>query len=129
MDKIVARKLRGHKQAISLLALITQQYPELREANLSQIIARLSPARHSSDFRSVRWFGQSYRFTPAQAIIVSQLWGAWLNGTPEMGSAALLEAADMVSDKISELFKNSEAWGKMICTDNKGIYWLSPESP
>lgn len=126
MDKVVAQKERGYKQAVCLFSLVIRHYPELREANLSQIIARLSPARHSSDFRSVRWFGSDYVFTPAQARIVSQLWAAWQNGTPRMGAAALLEICDMISDRISELFKNSDAWGKMVCTDNKGIYWLQP---
>lgn len=126
MTREALRKERGYNQAVSLFSTIIKYYPELHDANLSQIIARLSPARHSVDFRCVRWFGQDYCFSPSQAIIVSQLWAAWLHGTPKMGAAALLEACDMISDRISEIFKNSDAWGTMVCTDNRGVYWLQP---
>lgn len=126
MATLVDRKLHYYKQAKKLLAFITDTYPELPRQELSRIVARLSPARHSPDFRSVRWFGQTFTFTPAQSIIVRELWAAWEHGTPKVGAAVLLEASDQVSDKISELFKRSEAWNVMVRTDGNGHYWLQP---
>lgn len=124
MSPLAVRKTRGYKASLFLAKVIDELYPELREANLSQIVARLSPARHSDDFRSARWFGTTYTFTPSQAVIVRELWKHWKRGTPRVGAAALLEAADMISDRISELFKRSPAWGEMIRTDGGGGYWL-----
>lgn len=126
---LVDKKIKSLHHAKQLLAFLTINYSELRDANLTQIIARLSPARHSCDFRSVRWYGNDYHFSPAQSLIVQALWNALENKTPRVGARALLRAADMVSDKISDLFKEHPAWGSMICTDTKGNYWLSePEN-
>jgi hypothetical protein len=41
--------------------------------------------RHSQDFRSVIWYGTEYTFTGYQAAVVSQVWQAWQNGTPDLG--------------------------------------------
>jgi hypothetical protein len=124
MATLVDRKTRAYRQAKQLLAFITANYPELPRKELSKIVDRLSPARHSPDFRSVKWFGQSFVFTPAQSVIVRELWQAWEHGTPKVGAAALLEASAQISDKISELFKRSEAWNVMVRTDGNGYYWL-----
>lgn len=127
MSRRIERKLRGYRHARALSAIINLYYPDLVSATLPEIVARLSPVRHSDDFRSVSWFGVIYCFSPGQAVIVRELWKAWRNGTPFVGAAVLLEAADMVSDKISQLFKGHPAWGTMIRTDSKGIYWLHIE--
>lgn len=126
MATLVERKLKAYSALKKISALVDVHYPALRDAKLSQILARLSPARHSADFRSVRWFGTDYAFTPSQAAIIRQLWRAWENNTPKVGAGRLLSATDLVSDKISELFKRSEAWGVMVKTDGVGVYWLSP---
>lgn len=126
MSDLVARKVRSYNQARSLAAFLDMQYPELRDANMSQIVARLAPARHSPDYRSVRWFGVTHSFSPSQAVIVRCLWEAWRNGTPSMGAASLIEAADMVSDRVADLFRGHEAWGNMVQSDGKGRYWLVP---
>lgn len=121
----VERKKKGYQHARQLLSLVAIHYPELYNATLPEILARLSPARHSSDFRCVAWFGQDYVFSPSQAVVVRELWKAWVHGTPKVGAACLLEAADMESDRISELFRKHEAWGTMI-RNEQGVYWLQP---
>lgn len=91
----------------------------------------------------MNWLGTAYEFSIAQSRVIKPLWKAWENGTPQMGSAALLEAAGMVSDKLSVIFQGHEAWGTMIRYEevsdeelaiekankikrkNRGIYWLS----
>lgn len=125
MATLVDRKLRAYEALKKISALVDAHYPHLRDATLSQVLARLAPARHSPDFRSVRWFGKTYAFTPAQSVIVRVLWAAWEHGTPKVGAATLLESADMVSDRVADLFKRSDAWGKMVCSDGAGNYWLN----
>src|SRR5262245_25510097 len=71
-------------------------------------------ARHSLDFRSVHWFGRDFAFTPNQAACVKVLWGAWANGTPDVGDPTLLTAADCGSDRLVDVFKHNPAWGTMI---------------
>lgn len=124
MTQVVARKLKAYKASQYVLKIVAEYYPHLKKASLIRISDRLSPARHSDDFRQVRWFGRDFEFTPAQAAIVDVLWRHWENGTPRVGADPLLHAADMVSDRVSHLFKGSEAWGTMIGTDSVGHYWL-----
>lgn len=126
MTPLIARKLQAYNALKKISALVDVHYPALREATLTQLIARLSPARHSADFRSVKWFGTPYDFNATQAAIVAELWKAWEMGTPKVGAGRLLSASDMVTDKVSEVFKRSTAWGTMIQTDGIGVYWLSP---
>lgn len=89
-------------------------------------------ARHSSDFRSVRWYGVDYCFTEAQAAIVAALWKAWENGTPELGARYLLGIAKLESDRLPDVFKEKgqyhPAWGTMIQTNvgSKGAARLCP---
>lgn len=122
--KLVARKLRSFHNARQLAAFLAIHYPTLQGATLPEIVARLSPARHSADFRSVKWYGTAYQFNATQSAIVHQLWQAWELGVPHVGAGRLLSASDMISDKVSEVFKTHPAWGTMVRTDNKGTYWL-----
>jgi len=72
------------------------------------------PARHSPDFRSVRWFGTDYTFTATQAAIVKVLWEAWERDTSNVGSETLLEAADSKTSRLVDAFRNHPAWGTLI---------------
>lgn len=118
------RKCKAYRAALYLTQIIIKDYPHLKGASIDEILDRLAPCRHSDDYRSVRWFGLSYTFTPGQAAVVSVLWTEWERGTPKVGAGPLLHAADLVSDKVSVLFRGHEAWGSMIQTDNNGMYWL-----
>ncbi|MBL8824848.1 MAG: hypothetical protein JNJ77_19840 [Planctomycetia bacterium] len=125
LPPVVTRKLKAYSALKKIAALVEVEYPHLRNASLSKIIARLSPRRHSPDFRSVVWDGKHYIFTPGQAAIVEVLWKALNRGTPKVGAGPLLHAADLVSDKVSKLFAGHPAWGTMIMTDGVGVYWLA----
>ena len=125
MSPVVVRKLKAYAALKKIAALVDVEYPHLRNASLSKIIARLSPRRHSPDFRSVFWDGAHHHFTPGQAAIVEVLWRGMERGTPKVGAGPLLHAADLVSDKVSKLFAGHPAWGKMILTDGNGVYWLA----
>lgn len=63
-----------------LAALLQQALPTLDAAPATE----LGDYDHSPDFRSVRWFGESYTFTENQALRVKLLWENWERGTPDV---------------------------------------------
>ena len=71
-------------------------------------------AAHSPDFRSVRWFGQTYTFSPNQAACVKLLWENWESKTPEVGLHCILETAGVVATPPDHVFRGHAAWGTMI---------------
>ena len=82
-------------------------------------------ASHSPDFRSVRC-GPLYSFSAAQAACIKVLWNAWKNGTPEVGDATILEAAESETARLSDVFRGHPAWGSMIVpgsTKSGGANW------
>jgi hypothetical protein len=82
-------------------------------------------ARHSTDFRSVHWFGTKYSFTPNQAAAVKILWENWENGTPEVGVDTLASEIDSDATRARDIFKGHPALGGMICPgQTKGTYQL-----
>ena len=84
----------------------------------------------STDFRSVRWFGTLYEFTPKQAPMVETLYENWLAGSPDVGDETLLDAWDPErrgNPRIQSIFRNHPAWGTMIVRGGtKGSRRLQP---
>jgi len=83
---------------------------------------------HSDDFRSVRWYGTMYFFTANQAHVIRLLHKNWLAGTPDVGNETLLLAVDREAPpaRLDALFRDNEAWGKMIVAgETKGTHRLS----
>lgn len=72
--------------------------------------------RYSTDFRSVRWFRETYSFTASQAPVVELLYKNWKAGTPDVGDETLLSAVDPEAPpaRLSTLFRKHPAWGNMI---------------
>jgi len=91
----------------------------------SDVIRELAPARHSSDFRSVHWYGIDYTFTAGQAACVSVLWKDWQNGTPDVSQEHVLGNAGAESRRLADLFSDHLAWQTMIVAGStKGAYRL-----
>jgi hypothetical protein len=92
------------------------------------------PPKHSSDFRSVVWYGTPFQFTPTQAACVKVLWREWENGTPEVGEDAILEDPEVEADakRLIDVFRDKKsptgyhpAWRTMIVVGaTKGSYRL-----
>jgi hypothetical protein len=80
---------------------------------------------HSEDFHSVRWYGEKYVFTHTQAALVTLLWRAWENGTPDLGKDYLLTQADCEGNRLRDVFRNHPAWEVMIVETGRGVYRLS----
>ncbi len=86
-------------------------------------------ARHSLDYRSVHWLGTDYSFTPVQAACVKILWEAMENGTPSVGGQTILAEVESESKRLIDLFRDNEAWGRMIVRgETKGSYRLKEPS-
>jgi hypothetical protein len=82
--------------------------------------------QHSPDFRSVVFEGKVYCFTATQAKIIEVLWEAWENGTPSIGAAYLLEAAEAKSSRLVDIFRGSPAWGTLVVDgESKGTKRLN----
>jgi hypothetical protein len=90
-------------------------------------VTRPPPGRsHSADYRSVRWDGARYSFTPTQAIIIHLLWDAMDAGTPSVSQEKLIEEADSNADTLRDLFRSSKAWQTLIVSGtSKGTYRLA----
>lgn len=82
---------------------------------------------HSDDFRSVRWFGREYSFTPQQAEIMKLLWEAYEAQTPDVDAALLLsDFSGSAAHRLRDVFRKSPAWGTMIVRGgSRGTYRLS----
>jgi hypothetical protein len=89
---------------------------------------------HSPDFRSVRWYGADYVFTPAQAAVVAVLWPAWESGTPDVGVKTIRKEAGLRGGRMAEVFRRGRkhhlAWKTMIVPGRtNGTYRLQEPSP
>ena len=81
---------------------------------------------YSTDFRSVRWFGTNYSFTPNQAAAVKILWENWEKGTPDVGGDTLAVEIESDSKRPRDIFKGHPAFGTMIRPGKtKGTYRLA----
>jgi len=86
---------------------------------------------HSTDFRSVLWFGVPYSFTANQAPVVKLLWENWKKRTPDVGDETLLHAVDPEAPpaRLANLFRDHPAWGAMISAGKtKGTHRLAGPS-
>lgn len=100
--------------------------PTTEEALSISSKASSTTVTHSPDFRSVNWYGTLHEFTPQQAACVKVLWEAWENGTPAVGDATTLEAADSKAERLGLVFRDHPAWGTMIVDGaTKGTHRLA----
>lgn len=83
-------------------------------------------ARHSDDFRSVYWKGQSYSLTEMQAACIKVLWQAWENGTPDVAQKTLLKACASDSIRVADVFRAHLAWGNLLKSgETRGTFRLN----
>jgi len=109
--------------------------PEVDEKNLRQWCIDAEPDKpgldgntHGPDFRSVRWGGETYTFSPNQAACVRQWWEAMENGTPDVGGDTVLASSDIDSKRIQDVFRDHPALGVMIVPGaTKGAYRIAPK--
>ena len=83
---------------------------------------------HSRDYRSLRYKGRQYTLTSRQAKVVEKLYQAYLNGTPEISQATILEDLGTPSSRLRDAFKRSGLWGTLVKPGSKrGTVRLDPD--
>ena len=65
---------------------------------------QLGLATHSDDYRSVKWYGADYTFTPKQAKCIKALWKAWKSNT-HVSKDDLIRACDSSGTEVKDIFK------------------------
>ena len=87
---------------------------------------------HSTDFQSVLWFGEEYKFTPTQAACVRLFWEHWEQRTPVIGEQTILELVDASGGRLRDVFSKGKhpAWKTFITPAGKGAFQLAkPGNP
>ena len=125
-------KVEKHRTA--LLKLLWGKYPEdakricvpkppSRQQDVKQSVGRNStePKKepsgftHSDDYRSVTLRGETHLLTAQQAHVIQILHEAYKNGTPEVGTASVLEKVDTTNSRLRDTFKsNPPAWKVLV---------------
>lgn len=92
--------------------------PHLREAAIDPPPGGyVEPApgfRHSQDFRSVYWQDELFPLTTQQARAVEILLAAFLNRTPEVSQAYILEEMEIEGSALRFIFRGSAAWNRLV---------------
>lgn len=115
---------RVSKEA-DVVSLVISLYNQVQD-----LMTVLQLRRHSIDFCSVRWDTHQFTFTPAQAKVVSILWEAMENDTPEVRQETLLEHASSQGSRLRDVFRDHPAFGAMIVPGElKGTFRLAPPAP
>jgi len=75
---------------------------------------------HSQDYRSVTLGGHTHSLTGQQAQVIQILHEACKNGTPEVGSALILEQLGTPNSRLRDTFKtNQSAWRALIVSGRR----------
>lgn len=129
-DRIISARLPESEGTQPVIAQIGNVQEKQAETAAIEGAPKVMHAHihHSADFHSVRWYGQNFTFTHQQAAVVTLLWQAWENGTPDLGQEHLLERSGSESGRLRDVFKESQgmhpAWGEMVVESRRGVYRL-----
>ena len=82
--------------------------------------------RAGPDYREVWLRGEKFILTTNQARVVELLHQNYLRGTPALSQAYVVAELDIQSQRLSQVFRGSSAWGKLVvAADGKGMYRLN----
>lgn len=93
---------------------------ECREPLKMELVGKQIPTAptHTSDFRSVNWFGQTYDFSASQAACVKVMWKYWAQGTLGAHQLTIIDEAGLAGERFRDTFRTNRkthpAWGVMI---------------
>lgn len=79
------------------------------------------------EFRIVEVDGIAYRFGEMQSAILRRLHAAAIDGEPWQNGKKLLHAVGSESFSLSNVFKHKPVWRKLVQSDSRGHYRISPE--
>ena len=106
-----------------------ENFPVIYEGPIISVYPETLDPVIGTDFRSIKWCGETYSFTGNQAPVVELLYQNWKQGTLDVGDETLLSAVDPESppNRLNVLFRDHPAWGKIIVPGKtKGSHRLSP---
>lgn len=74
------------------------------------------PFKHSEDFRTIMFGGESYNLTSRQAQVVQLLYEEMESGIPEVAQDRILVALDSPASQLRDAFQgaNRGLWGMLI---------------
>lgn len=78
----------------------------------------------SPDFRWGVVGDREYSFSPKQALAVGFLYAAWRTGRPGRRHLSTVQAAADTNQNMAQLFADHPAYGTLIRSDGKALYWL-----
>jgi len=82
--------------------------------------------RPNADYRQVWLRGQKFELTPNQARVVELLHSHRLRGSSSLSQDYILVQLDIKSANLSQVFRGSKAWGKLIVrSGGRGMYRLN----
>lgn len=85
--------------------------------------------RHSPGYREVWLLDKRYSLTTNQGRVVELLHENHAQGTITLSQAYILEELNIKSKNLSQVFRGSDAWGKLVVRgDSPGIYCLNLNS-
>ena len=70
--------------------------------------------RLSDDGRSANLHDRTFGLTTQQTQVVEMLLDAYLNRTPDLGQAYILERIGSTSEELRDTFRGNDAWGALI---------------
>ena len=80
---------------------------------------------HSQTYRSVRWRGEQFDLTTAQAGMVRNLDQARQSGIKWVSTQDALDGVDTSATRVSDVFKDSPVWKRLVVTGRPGRYRLN----
>lgn len=84
------------------------------------------PFHHSPDFRWVSLRGREFTLSVNQSRVVRRLWEAHSANITELHQDSVLEASDILSNRMRDVFKNSPAWTTLVIPGTgKGFFRLN----
>ena len=109
----------------SLLQYIEACSARDRSPEPYEVIEGSTRLLHTPDYTTVKWCGEVYHFTPMRAEVVRVLHNYQREGLDELRGAFILEHIESRSRSLSDVFKGSHAWRKLVLPGSKrGSYRL-----
>ena len=71
--------------------------------------------------------GKSYTYGRKQAIVIKELYNAYMSGQPWVYGKTLLKKADSSGVRLASLFGGRDDWRELIVGNKQGLYKLNVE--
>ena len=114
-------------QISNLISAFKKSEAAVIKPTVSAAPVELAKPTHNADFTMVDWYGTEYTFSPGlQAGAVKALWQEWEKTGLGLHQETVRDSVDAVRDnfRLPHVFRQHPAYGVMILSNGKGLYWL-----